>query len=144
MDVFFRTTVTGAPVRESAAPSYRLLPSDDSLILHIIHLPYFDDAVSIIVRARKYYDSLATDDSTTTMPRDLAVKMVQVAIYKRLRRTYGDDFIRRIWGEEIGQANAEYVALRQEYEPPLTATELTQDFEWDGPDIPIEYVLPKW
>jgi hypothetical protein len=147
MDVGFRSNVGGGNIaREYPAPSYRLLPNDNTVTLHIIHLPIYDASVSLVARLRRYYEKILNDTDTTTLPRDLGVRMVQVALYKKLRRTYGDDFARKMWNDEMRQAQQDYAALQQEYEPPYEATDFMQDFEWDGPNPSeqLDELLPGW
>lgn len=143
LDVIFRKEES-TKFREYKAPSFEVQTDDDVVTLRLIHVPLDLTDWSLIVRLRKYYDELTTESSTTTIPYPLASRLARVAIYKRLRKQYGSEFVKKIFGWEAVEAEREYQAMKQEHEPPIQVTSLYQDFEWDGPDFPLDYIKPSW
>jgi len=144
LGVIFRYSVSGSPIVEQPAPSFMLIEDDNVVTLQIINMPVDLTNLTCVVRLRKYYDSLATEASITTMPYNYAVKMASMAMMKKLATKYGADAVRKIFKDEMNQSRLEYLRMKQEHEPVAEATDLYQDFAWEGPDIPLDYLQPSW
>ncbi len=144
LGVIYRYNLTGEPIEDVPVPSFQLLEDDGVVTLQLIRMPTVITNLTVQVRLRKYYDTLTTEAATTTMPYNYAAAMAQVAFYRKLGRKYGAEVVRQIFREGLSEARLEYMRMKQEHEPVAETTDLYQDFHWNGPDIPLDYLSPSW
>lgn len=141
LEVSFRDS-SGSFVRESAAPGFTIEENNDGVSIRLLYPP--PDGLTMVVRMRRRYVKLVNETDVTTCPYPLALLAFQWGIIRRLQRKFGSDFVKSLLAEEMRYVKHDFDKAKFEHEPALEAIELTQNWEWSGPDIPPALRRPSW
>lgn len=139
-------TASGTPVwtREEDVPAWDAFIDGNAVSILIPSMPASISDLAIIVVARHFYEELATDEATTTCPRQLAKAAIKVKMLTRIWDLVGEQEAMVLFGAEKRDAEGELVKQMKMHVPQVEQHPVHFDRNVLGAELAVPAGSHKW
>jgi hypothetical protein len=129
---------------EEPYSAYTLLENDNALTLQLHTVPSDLTNLSIIVLAKRYYATFATDAATTSCPDVLARAAVRVEALRMIYVLMGEENAKGLFATELAESLDALEDAKREFLPRVKPIPIHFPVPYEGPDLAMQVEDWRW